>query len=66
MDRHPVYSPHYHIHWERKESLDWECFHTYSEAEARAADLAEPDEMFTIEEVSSDCPMRRTKFASAD
>ena len=66
MDQNPAYYRlHYHIRWQRKDALDWECFHTYSEAKIRAAELAEPDEMFTIEEVSSGCPMRRAKSALA-
>jgi hypothetical protein len=65
MDQDPAYSrPHYHIHWQHKVTLDWECFHTYSEASLRAAELAGPEEIFTIEEVSSDCPIRRVKSAS--
>ena len=57
--------PHYHIRWERKNTLDWQCFHTYSEAKIRAAELAGPDEEFSIEEVSSDCPLHRVKSAVA-
>jgi len=57
--------PHYHIRWSDKTGLDWECFHTYSEASIRAAELAQPDETFGIEEVSSDCPMSRIRCASA-
>jgi hypothetical protein len=59
------YRPHYHIRWCHKTGLDWECFHTYSEAKIRAAELAQPDETFEIEEVSSNCPMRRIKSPSA-
>ena len=51
--------PHYHIRWDRKKTLDWECFNTFSEASIRAAQLAGPYEMFTIEEVSSDCRLRK-------
>jgi hypothetical protein len=61
MDVHPNYSLHFHIKWKRKETLDWECFVTYSDATARARELAGPGEMFTIEEVSADCPSRREK-----
>jgi hypothetical protein len=65
VDQRPAYyRPHYHIQWERKDTLDWECFQSYSEAKTRAAELAERDENFTIEEVSSECPMRRIKTAS--
>jgi len=66
MERTPDYNrPHYHIRWEHQEDLDWECLHTYAEAKKRAEDLAGPDERFTIEEVSSDCPLRGTKSSSA-
>jgi len=66
MDRPLVsYHSHYHIRWSHKTGLDWECFPTSSEASIRAAELAGPDEMFEIEEVSSDCPMRGIKPASA-
>jgi hypothetical protein len=66
MDLHTAYDrPRYHIRWQRKDTLDWECFQTYSEAKTRAAELAEPDENFTIDEVSSDCPLLRRKSASA-
>ena len=59
------YHLHFHIRWSHKTTLDWECFLTYSEASIRAAELAGPEEMFEIEEVSSNCPMRRAKSASA-
>lgn len=55
---------HFHIHWIRKEELDWECFDTYSEALGRALELARRDEEFTIEEVPAKCPLRRIKTAS--
>ena len=57
--------PHYHIRWELKETLDWECLHTYSEAKIRAAELAGPYETFTIEEVSSDCPLLKMAKAKS-
>jgi hypothetical protein len=57
--------PHYHIRWEHKLTLDWECFQTYYEASIRAAELAGPEETFTIQEVSSDCPSHKAKSASA-
>jgi hypothetical protein len=50
---------HFHIRWENRERLDWECFNTYYEAEARGMELAAPDETFTVEELSDDCPIRR-------
>jgi hypothetical protein len=66
MDQLPSYfRSHYHIRWENKATLDWECFQTYSDAAIRAKELVRPDEIFTIEEVSSDCPLGRTKTASA-
>lgn len=49
--------PHFHIRWEPKKTLDWECFQTHGEATARAAELALPNEIFSIEEVSTDCPL---------
>ena len=65
MDRHPDISrTHFHIHWNDKEQLDWECFHTYSDARGRAQDLARPNEEFTIEEVSAKCPLRGAETAS--
>jgi hypothetical protein len=57
--------PHYHIRWDSKETLDRECLHTYSEAAIRAAELAGPCETFTIEEVSSECPLLKAKSGSA-
>jgi hypothetical protein len=55
--------PHYHISWEQKSSLDWECFDTHSEAISRAVELAGPEEKFTIEEVSEQCPLRKSNIA---
>jgi hypothetical protein len=46
---------HFHIHWSSKDSLDWERFASIPEALARAAELAQPNEKFTIEEASTDC-----------
>jgi hypothetical protein len=57
-ERPDIFHRHFHIHWEHKETLDWECFHTYREATAGAAELAGPKEVFTIEEVSANCPLR--------
>lgn len=50
-------SPHFHIHWVGQR-LDWECFDTREDAQRRAVELAHPGETFTIEEVSTKCPMR--------
>jgi hypothetical protein len=63
MDRHPHYPPHYHIRWAEKDTLDWECFSTQWEADLRAAELAGADEIFTIEEVFANCPLRAAKSA---
>ena len=46
---------HFHIHRGRKDSLDWERFASIREALARAAELVQPNEEFTIEEASTDC-----------
>jgi len=54
---------HFHIHWEKKETLDWQCFSTRERAEQEAIYLASPGEEFTIEEVET-CLLRR-KFVSA-
>jgi hypothetical protein len=59
MSQYSVFNrTHYHIRWHRKDSLDWECFDSYSEAIASAYELAAPGEQFTIEEVSSSCPLQ--------
>ena len=50
---------HFHIQWNTKEGIDWECFGTRDEAMSRALELAHPGEQFTIEEVAANCPMRR-------
>jgi hypothetical protein len=36
--------------------LDWECFKTFPEAEARAKELVRRDETYIIEERGQDCP----------
>ena len=65
MDRQPEgITPHFHIRWKGKERPDWECFETRSGALARASELAQPHEEFTIEEVFAKCPIRGTKVAS--
>jgi hypothetical protein len=48
---------HFHIHWSRKESLDWEGFDTHAEALVRALEIALPGEMFMIKEISATCPV---------
>ena len=49
-------NPHYHIHWSRVVTLDWECFGTFAEAEASAKELVRRDETYIIEEHGPDCP----------
>jgi hypothetical protein len=56
---------HFHIRWEGSTNLDWECFETQSDALGRAMEIARPEEDFTIEEVSMNCPLRRAHSASA-
>ena len=51
---HPQ-SPHYHIRWSGKATLDWECFSTRKEAEATAKQLAHPGESYAIEEHDGTC-----------
>jgi len=55
---------HFHIRWNEKDKLDWECFETREEAEVRARELTGPDETFAIEAVSQNCPTR-ARIASA-
>jgi hypothetical protein len=55
---------HFHIHWIESSRLDWECFKTHLDAAARALELARPDEVFQIEELTTQCPFRDTKFTS--
>jgi hypothetical protein len=43
---------HFHIRWNEKNVLDWECFDTREEAEAQARELAAWNETLTIEAVS--------------
>ena len=52
---------HFHIRWNDKENIDWECFDTHDDAAARALELALPGETFRIEEISAQCPLRREK-----
>ena len=47
---------HYHIRWSRVRALDWECFSSFPEAEARAKELVRRDETYVIEERGQDCP----------
>jgi hypothetical protein len=58
-------SPHFHIHWVGKD-MDWECFDTREEARRRAGELARPGEIFTIEEVSMNCPMHQRGVSRQD
>lgn len=50
---------HYHIRWSRVVALDWECFSTFEEAEARAKEFARRDETYVIEERDETCPRCR-------
>ena len=56
---------HFHIRWSRKDSLDWQGVDTRREAVERAVELAAPAEMFTIEEIDSDCPYCRVQSVEA-
>ena len=49
---------HFHIHWLGANRFDWECFGTQVEANQRALELAHPGELFRIEEISANCPIR--------
>lgn len=54
---------HYHIHWSSKDTLDWESFRSFAEAEGTARQLVRPDETYTIEERDDEsCPRCRTAF----
>ena len=64
MDREPR-NNHFHIHWIKKKILDWEPFNTHADAQARAQELAGPNEIFTVEELSAKCHVCGTKAASA-
>jgi hypothetical protein len=48
---------HFHIHWTKKDQLDWEGFDTRAEAIQRALQLADRGEMFAIEGFYSMCSM---------
>jgi hypothetical protein len=57
---------HFHIRWSSGK-LDWQRFVTYSDAEATAKELVQPNETFTIEEFHRNCPQCRTSaFFSID
>ena len=56
---------HFHIRWRGESKLDWECFETREEATERAASLAQPNEVFAIEEISARCPLRKARVAAA-
>ena len=53
MDR--TQSPHYHIRWSGKATLDWENFSTRKEAEVSAKQLVRQQETYTIEEHDQAC-----------
>jgi hypothetical protein len=65
MDREPR-NNHFHIHWIKKKILDWEPFNTHADAQARAQELAGPNEIFTVEELSVKCPVCGGKAATAN
>lgn len=48
-------SPHFHIRWSGKATLDWGCFSTRAQAEASAKQLVRQEETFTIEEHNGTC-----------
>jgi hypothetical protein len=64
MDRKPL-NTHFRIHWIKKKILDWEPFNTHARAQARAQELAGPNEIFTVEELSARCPVCGGKAATA-
>ena len=64
MDRRPL-NTHFHIHWIKKKTFDWEPFNTHADALARAQELACSNEIFTVEETSGQCQLCGTKAASA-
>ena len=57
---------HYHIRWTKKNILDWEPFNTKHEALSHAIGFARAGDVFTIEEVSTPCPVCGAKVASAN
>jgi hypothetical protein len=48
---------HFHIRWIESNRLDLECFKTHLEAAERALELARQDEVFQIEELTTECPL---------
>jgi hypothetical protein len=48
---------HFHIRWNGT-TLDWECFDSREEAIERASFLKHEGESFTVEEVTTECPLR--------
>lgn len=51
-----AHTAHYHIRWLGKDTLDWESFTTWEEAEARAKELVRLHETYTVEDFDGDCP----------
>jgi hypothetical protein len=47
------YGAHFQIKWSTKNTLDWECFDTFRDAQIRASELATPKEEFTTQMVST-------------
>jgi hypothetical protein len=64
MDRKPL-NTRFHIHWIKKKILDWEPFNNHAEALSRAQELAAPNQIFTVEELSAKSPVCGGKAASA-
>ena len=45
---------HFHIRWYEMEALDWECFSTRVDAEARAKQLVRGAETYSVEELDDE------------
>jgi hypothetical protein len=67
MDREQDISQerHFHIHWTKNDRLNWEAFDSHDEALSHAIEIAQPGEVFTIEEASVPCRLCGCKVASA-
>ena len=55
---------HFHMHWMKTDRLDREGFHSHNEALSRALQLAQPVDVFAIEEVSESCRLCDAKDTS--
>jgi hypothetical protein len=49
---------HFHIHWPDK--LDWERFETREDAFARAGEIVQPGESYSVETFDDLCPVCQT------